>query len=181
VIDTVAKAISPKEELNDHLGPIRLGQARKIINTADVVKDIHPNYIVEMQKNNKKTQTREKKNNSDILNNKAIRLVKNRTSDDQQVKRINKAFQIVEHSLKENSLITEEADLKCPQNDNNYTNSSVSNIKREPRVFKVRSIVDKNKIYMVDLENMSCTCADYSFRHLKCKHILATEFTTIEN
>lgn len=181
VIDTVAKAISPKEELSDHPEPIRLGRARKIIDTADVVKDIHPNDIVEMQKNNKKTQTREKENNSDILNNKAIRLVKNRTSDDQQVKRINKAFQIVEHSLKENSLITEEADLKCPKNDNNYTSRSASNPKRESRVFKVRSTVDKNKIYMVDLENMSCTCADYSFRRLKCKHILATEFTTIEN
>ncbi len=181
VIDTVAKAISPKEELTNHRGPLKLKSGNKIINPVVVDAKTHTNGEYMIKKNTKLAPTSKGQDDLDILNKKAINLVKNRSDDDQQVKRINKAFQIVEHTLREESLITEQGDSNRPTNDINKTDYSDSNLRKASRIFKVRSTEDHNKIYVVDLEKMTCTCADYSFRRLKCKHILATEFTIIQS
>ena len=44
------------------------------------------------------------------------------------------------------------------------------------KLFLVRSSREKNKFYDVDAQVKTCSCPDFNFRFLKCKHILATEF-----
>ena len=44
------------------------------------------------------------------------------------------------------------------------------------KLFVVRSEKEKNKFYDVDTQMKVCSCPDYNFRYLKCKHILAAEF-----
>ena len=46
------------------------------------------------------------------------------------------------------------------------------------RLFEVRSIKDRDKFYEVDADIKVCTCPDFNFRFLKCKHILAAEFAS---
>ncbi len=46
------------------------------------------------------------------------------------------------------------------------------------RLFEVRSIKDRDKFYKVDADIKVCTCPDFNFRLLKCKHILAAEFAS---
>ncbi len=46
------------------------------------------------------------------------------------------------------------------------------------RLFEVRSSKDKDKFYRVDADIKMCTCPDFSFRFLKCKHIIAAEFVS---
>jgi SWIM zinc finger len=45
-------------------------------------------------------------------------------------------------------------------------------------LFKVRSSNNKGKFYKVDADIKICTCPDFSFRLLKCKHIIAAEFAS---
>jgi len=49
---------------------------------------------------------------------------------------------------------------------------------RQERLFEVRSSKDKDKFYSVDADIKVCTCPDFNFRFLKCKHILAAEFAS---
>ena len=44
------------------------------------------------------------------------------------------------------------------------------------KLFEVRSSTRSKKFYSVDIEIMTCTCPDFSFRSVKCKHLLAAEF-----
>ena len=46
---------------------------------------------------------------------------------------------------------------------------------REQKLYQIRSSKDKNKFYEVNAEAKTCTCQDFNFRGLKCKHITATE------
>jgi hypothetical protein len=46
------------------------------------------------------------------------------------------------------------------------------------RLFEVRSIKAKDKFYKVDADTKTCTCPDFNYRFLKCKHIIAAEFTS---
>ena len=46
---------------------------------------------------------------------------------------------------------------------------------REQKLYLIRSSKDKNKYYEVNAEAKTCTCQDFNFRGLKCKHITATE------
>ncbi len=47
---------------------------------------------------------------------------------------------------------------------------------RKERLFEVRNSKDKGKFYSVDTDIKMCTCPDFNFRFLKCKHIIAAEF-----
>jgi hypothetical protein len=49
---------------------------------------------------------------------------------------------------------------------------------KEQRLFKVRSSKDTRKFYRVDADIKMCTCPDFNFRFLKCKHIIAAEFAS---
>jgi hypothetical protein len=49
---------------------------------------------------------------------------------------------------------------------------------RKERLFEVRSSKDKGRSYRVDADIKMCTCPDFNFRFLKCKHIIAAEFAS---
>jgi hypothetical protein len=49
---------------------------------------------------------------------------------------------------------------------------------RKEQLFEVRSSKDKGKFYRVDADIKMCTCPDFNFRFLKCKHIVAAEFAS---
>jgi superfamily II DNA or RNA helicase len=83
--------------------------------------------------------------------------------------RVEKAYGIVESKLLDpNILEQKEESGASDHNDHNK--------KRKTKTYIIRSKTDKEKFYKVDIENKTCTCADFMFRHVKCKHIIATEF-----
>ena len=43
------------------------------------------------------------------------------------------------------------------------------------KLFQVRSSEDKDRFYQVNKEMKTCSCPDFKFKTLKCKHIIATE------
>ncbi|HKU83397.1 MAG TPA: DEAD/DEAH box helicase family protein [Candidatus Nitrosocosmicus sp.] len=90
--------------------------------------------------------------------------------------RIHRAYGIIESTLNEASLIAE-ADFKTivkkEKNDSNIDNETMESGRR---IYKVKSSTDKEKNYLVNLEEQSCTCNDFIYRHVKCKHIIAAEF-----
>ncbi|MFZ0897393.1 MAG: SWIM zinc finger family protein [Candidatus Nitrosopolaris sp.] len=45
----------------------------------------------------------------------------------------------------------------------------------EQKLLQVRSRKEKDKFYDVNAERKTCSCPDFKFRTLKCKHILAAE------
>jgi hypothetical protein len=73
----------------------------------------------------------------------------------EMLKRIDRAYGIVELNEKEPMILE--------------TN-------KEQRLFEVRSSKDTNNFYRVDADIKVCTCPDFNFRFLKCKHIIAAEF-----
>ena len=85
-------------------------------------------------------------------------------------KRVEKAYGIIESSL-QGSLIVEQKEVK----ENGESGNSTHDKKRKSKIYMVKSKKDKDKPYEVDVENKTCTCADFIFRHVKCKHIIATE------
>ncbi|VFJ15282.1 helicase-related protein [Candidatus Nitrosocosmicus franklandus] len=177
VIDSVAKAVSPTEE-RPSVREIKNSQDRNFqeIVTKGRIIDETPEPI----KKHDNSYNKRNRNEVDILNKKAIRLLKSRSNDDNQVKRINKAFQIVEHTLKEKSII-KGLDVDYLNKETNGHVSKGKKLEKNSRIYKVKSTVDDSKTYIIDLEKKSCTCADYQFRRLKCKHILAIEFTIVDN
>lgn len=184
VIDIVARAVSPKEE-TPNIREIKSQQDRNfqnVISKERVIRESQtPKYKSTITKKFDNTPDSGSKDEEDILNKKTIKLLKERASDDHEVKRINKAFQIVEHSLKENTLIIKDADKHYLGKETNQHTFETQDLKKNKRIYKVKSTIDKDKTYIVDLEKMSCTCADYMYRRSKCKHILATEFTIVES
>ena len=75
----------------------------------------------------------------------------------EMLKRIDRAYGIVEMNEREPVI------LETDQRD---------------RLFKVRSSKDEDKFYNVDADIKTCTCPDFNFRFLKCKHIIAAEFAS---
>jgi predicted HTH transcriptional regulator len=73
------------------------------------------------------------------------------------LKRIDRAYRIVE--LNEKEPVIFETDHK-------------------ERLFNVRSAKDAEKFYKVDADTKTCTCPDFNYRFLKCKHIIAAEFAS---
>jgi transposase len=54
------------------------------------------------------------------------------------------------------------------------------NVKRSGNFYLVPSASSRAKVYKVDTANGRCTCADYTIRKIKCKHLYAVEFS-LEN
>ena len=89
-------------------------------------------------------------------------------------KRLEKAYSIIESSLIEPMMIVELENGTDSAADGKVNNQQQNKTKR--RLFRVRSsLKEKNKYYDVDIENKTCTCADFNFRQNKCKHIVAME------
>jgi len=77
----------------------------------------------------------------------------------EMMKRIDRAYRIVEQNQREPMILG-------------------MNRKDSSSLFKVRSSKDKDKFYQVDTDIKLCTCPDFNFRLLKCKHIIAAEFAS---
>ena len=73
------------------------------------------------------------------------------------LKRIDRAYGIVELNEKEPVIL--ETDQK-------------------EKLYQVRSMKNKDRFYRVDADIKTCTCPDFNFRFLKCKHIIAAEFAS---
>lgn len=50
---------------------------------------------------------------------------------------------------------------------------------RQQQIFDVQSTKDKSKSYEVNPDIKTCTCPDFNFRLLKCKHIIAVELVSL--
>ena len=50
---------------------------------------------------------------------------------------------------------------------------------RQQQLFDVLSIKDKSRSYEVNPDIKTCTCPDFNFRLLKCKHIIAVELVSL--
>ena len=50
---------------------------------------------------------------------------------------------------------------------------------RQQQLFGVLSTKDKSKSYEVNPDIKTCTCPDFNFRLLKCKHIIAVELVSL--
>jgi superfamily II DNA or RNA helicase len=85
--------------------------------------------------------------------------------------RMEKAYSIIESKLLEPNILAQNV-----EDENEESNCNNHNEKSKAKIYIVKSKNDKNKSYKVDIENKTCTCADFLFRHVKCKHIIATEF-----
>jgi hypothetical protein len=93
--------------------------------------------------------------------------------------KIQRAIRIVESSL-EDSLVVEENIINGEDDknanttdDQNLSNDNLKSIK--PQNFTVKSDTNKSKYYTVNIENNTCTCADFSYRKSICKHIIAAK------
>jgi hypothetical protein len=75
----------------------------------------------------------------------------------EMLKRIERAYRILELNSREPMILEK----------NNHE-----------RVFEVRSASKSDKFYTVDADIKTCTCPDFNFRYVKCKHILAAEFAS---
>jgi len=90
--------------------------------------------------------------------------------------RIHRAYDIIESTLHEKSLVVEEEFNKIEKKDKDDSNLNSEASKPGRRIYKVKSSRDKEKNYLVNLAEQSCTCNDFIYRHVKCKHIIAAEF-----
>jgi superfamily II DNA or RNA helicase len=90
--------------------------------------------------------------------------------------RIHRAYGIIESTLNETSLIVEEDFKTIVKKDKNDSNLDNESLESSRRIYKVKSSMDQGKNYLVNLEEQSCTCNDFIYRHVKCKHIIAAEF-----
>jgi superfamily II DNA or RNA helicase len=78
--------------------------------------------------------------------------------DPEENLRSKRAYNILELNSYEPVIIVEEED-----SDHNQ------------KLFQVRSSKDKDRFYQVNKEMKTCSCPDFKFKTLKCKHIIATE------
>jgi superfamily II DNA or RNA helicase len=88
-------------------------------------------------------------------------------------RRVERAYGIVESSLKGSFIVKHNPGI---ENKDSAGNSTNNNPEINPKIYMVKSKKDENKFYEVNIENKTCTCSDFIFRHVKCKHIIATEF-----
>ena len=123
----------------------------------------------------------QKKLSNTPLSNKTIKRSK-KTAKKEIVKkenhenRIHRAYGIIESTLNETSLIVEEDFKTIVKKDKDDSNLDNNSLESSRRIYKVKSSMDKEKNYLVNLEEQSCTCNDFIYRHVKCKHIIAAEF-----
>ncbi len=111
--------------------------------------------------------------------------IKNNITEIQQFeKKKQKAYNIIESSIQQRHFITEQYDIseknKIKNNDYKYFENKLdydSNNENTKKAitYRIKSSTDKDKFYEVNLEKKSCTCKDFIFRKVKCKHIIAAE------
>lgn len=86
--------------------------------------------------------------------------VKERNMDKVKVnfRRTEKAYNIIEASL--------------------YQPGVFEQMMPDKECFRIRSSTTEDTFYYIDTKNRTCNCPDFKFRSIKCKHILAIEFSS---
>ena len=172
VIDVVRKAVTAE---NDEINILRKQKLKRSVSKSVVVKTPisslpSPNPHRESKNPTAKTDlsNKIKKRSKDAVINNVDRI-------ENHENRVLKAYGIVESSLNKASIMVEENFKRINTKEQNGLHVVEEKITSKSRVYKVMSSVNKDKIYLVDLEKQSCTCGDFIYRHVKCKHIIATE------
>ncbi|MGI0001117.1 MAG: SWIM zinc finger family protein, partial [Nitrososphaeraceae archaeon] len=172
VIDVVNKAVTAE---NDEIIILRKQKFKKSVSKSAAAKtpiSLLPSPIAHRKSKNPTEiidlSNKIKKRSKEAIINRVDRIENNEN-------RVLKAYGIVESSLNKASIMAEENFKTINTKDKNGLHLVVDKITSNSRVYKVKSSVNKDKIYLVDLEKQSCTCSDFIYRHVKCKHIIATE------
>ena len=172
VIDVVKKAVTAE---NDEIGIHQKQKLKRSVSKSVAGKtpiSSLPSPIHHKKSKNPAEKTdlsnKIKKRSKDAIINKVDRI-------ENHENRVLKAYDIVESSLNKASIMVEENFKTINTKDQNGLHLVEDKITSSSRLYKVKSSVNKDKIYLVDLEKQSCTCGDFIYRHVKCKHIIATE------
>lgn len=170
VIGVVKKAIVVEEEENEEINDI---QGKEVIKRKPFSKNITSGQQQQHQKNIKITLPIKKIKPSEEKGRRKKDIIEKEIFE----KRIQKAYSIVESSLQQEYPIVKNEEERIDNNDDDKkdSNSNIDENTKIKNVYRVKSNKNKDKFYLVDIEKKSCTCADFIFRHAKCKHILATE------
>jgi superfamily II DNA or RNA helicase len=172
VIDVVKKAVTAE---NDEIGIHQKQKLKRSVSKSvagETPISSLPSPIHHKKSKNPAEKTdlsnKIKKRSKDAIINKVDRI-------ENHENRVLKAYDIVESSLNKASIMVEENFKTINTKDQNGLHLVEDKITSSSRLYKVKSSVNKDKIYLVDLEKQSCTCGDFIYRHVKCKHIIATE------
>jgi superfamily II DNA or RNA helicase len=139
------------------------------------------NHTIRGKTFRKRIMTTEGQEQKNVITTLPIKKIKLKKENELQEKKLQKAYNIIESSLKQESFIKQDNKIEKIVDKNNddgsedKSNPDNDNLNTKSRIYRVKSSKDKDKFYEVDLEKSSCTCADFIFRHVKCKHIIATE------
>jgi superfamily II DNA or RNA helicase len=139
------------------------------------------NHTIRGKTFRKRIMTTEGQEQKNVITTLPIKKIKLKKENELQEKKLQKAYNIIESSLKQESFIKRDnkiekiVDKNNDDGSENKSNPDNDNLNTKSRIYRVKSSKDKDKFYEVDLEKSSCTCADFIFRHVKCKHIIATE------
>jgi superfamily II DNA or RNA helicase len=139
------------------------------------------NHTIRGKTFRKRIMTTEGQEQKNVITTLPIKKIKLKKENELQEKKLQKAYNIIESSLKQESFIKQDNKIETIVDKNNddgsedKSNPDNDNLNTKSRIYRVKSSKDKDKFYEVDLEKSSCTCADFIFRHVKCKHIIATE------
>jgi superfamily II DNA or RNA helicase len=172
VINVVNKAVTAE---NDEINIIRKQKLKRSVSKSVQIKtpiSSLPSSTPLRESNNPSVITnlsnKIKKGSKDSIINKLDRI-------ENHENRVIKAIGIVESSLNKASIMAEENFKTINTKDQKGLHLIEDKTTSNSRVYKVKSSVNKDKIYLVNLEKQSCTCGDFVYRHVKCKHIIATE------
>jgi superfamily II DNA or RNA helicase len=140
------------------------------------------NHTIRGKTFRKRIMTTEGQEQKNVITTLPIKKIKLKKENELQEKKLQKAYNIIESSLKQESFIIKQdnkiekiVDKNNDDGNEDKSNPDNDNLNTKSRIYRVKSSKDKDKFYEVDLEKSSCTCADFIFRHVKCKHIIATE------
>jgi superfamily II DNA or RNA helicase len=140
------------------------------------------NHTIRGKTFRKRIMTTEGQEQKNVITTLPIKKIKLKKENELQEKKLQKAYNIIESSLKQESFIIKQdnkiekiVDKNNDDGSEDKSNPDNDNLNTKSRIYRVKSSKDKDKFYEVDLEKSSCTCADFIFRHVKCKHIIATE------
>jgi superfamily II DNA or RNA helicase len=140
------------------------------------------NHTIRGKTFRKRIMTTEGQEQKNVITTLPIKKIKLKKENELQEKKLQKAYNIIESSLKQESFIIKQdnkiekiVDKNNDDSTEDKSNPDNDNLNTKSRIYRVKSSKDKDKFYEVDLEKSSCTCADFIFRHVKCKHIIATE------
>jgi len=100
------------------------------------------------------------------------------TKDDAILEIVRKAVEMGERTPPTTNREPEDLRIKRAYNIlelNSYEPTIIEDTNHNQKLFQVRSGKEKDKFYEVNTELKTCSCPDFEFKALRCKHIIAAE------